>query len=69
MNRHARQLIECDDCGDTIEVGEKWVFRRVKGKHGYVKEHWEDYSICEICAVFGRDHNPMTLPPFAPDYW
>jgi len=64
MDRRARQPIECDDCGDIIEVGEHWVFRRVKERSG-----WEDYNICVDCAVFGPDHNPMTLPPFAPDYW
>lgn len=63
MDRRARQPIKCDDCGDTIEVGDRWVLRRVKKKHG-----WEDYNICVGCAVFGRDHNPMTLPP-APDSW
>jgi len=64
MNRRAREPIKCDLCGDKIGVRERWVFRRVKKKHS-----WEDYNICVDCVVFGPEHNPMMLCPFAPDSW
>ena len=36
MTRRARKPSKCDDCGDTIEVGKHWYFRRVKRKYGIV---------------------------------
>ena len=63
MNRRARRPIECDSCGDMIQVGERWVFRRVKTGLG-----WEDSNICEECAVFGPpSYGVFDLSPFAPD--
>lgn len=63
MMRRAREPIKCDDCGDPIEVGQRWYFRRVKRK--YV---WVDSNICEECAVFGPpEYSVYNLSAFAPD--
>lgn len=63
MTRRASQPLECDDCGDTIEAGQRWYFRRVKRKYG-----WEESHVCEECAVFGPPEYSVFDPfAFAPD--
>ncbi len=63
MQRRARKQLECDVCGETIEIRQRWYFERKK-----IGSFWEESNICEECAVFGPPHcSVFELWPYAPD--
>lgn len=63
MDRRAKQPIKCDICGETIGIGQRWCFLRVKTKYG-----WRTSYICEDCYVFGPpSYSYYDLPPFPAD--